>query len=97
MIDVKLSQKQIPPEFLAHMAPEEAEGAGEVSERDDTWSIIMSTKDGKPLGYVVFGLDTGENVAVYYARSFVPVLGQAIMRQFLGVAQVMGETAQDAR
>lgn len=59
----------------------------EVSARDGTFTITVNNGE-KLLGYAVCGKDQGDVLAVYAARSFVPVLGPQIMKSFLGAAQV---------
>lgn len=61
----------------------------EVSAREGTFTITVCNGE-KLLGYAVCGKDQGDVLAVYAARSFVPVLGPKIMKSFLGAAQVSG-------
>ena len=88
---ITASQAVLGDEFLAHLSTEEAEGAAEVSARPDTISISVVDGKGGPVGYVVFGPDGGDMLAVYYARAFVPGFGAMMMRQFIGVAKVTGK------
>lgn len=85
----RLISTALPPEILAQLEAKEAEGAAAVSARSDTFSIIA--QDGeKLLGYAVFGKDEGGIVAVYYARSCVPIFGPMIMKQLFGAASILG-------
>ncbi len=90
MIQARLTDQPIAPELLAQLDAPEAAGAGEVSARADTMSII-ATDGGKLIGYAVIGRDAGGIVAVYYARALVPVLGPMVMKQFFGAAAILGD------
>ena len=86
----RLIDKQLPPEVLAVLDPDEASGAAEVSARADTYSVYV--QNGADLiGYAVFGKDEGGIVAVYYARALVPVFGPMMMKQIFGAAAILGD------
>lgn len=81
----------LPPELVAQLDATEAQNAGEVAARADTVTITILDANGAVIGYAVFGLDHGDMLAVYYARSMVKVFGPMMMKQFFGVAEVMGK------
>ena len=86
---VRLIDRALPADVLAHLDDDEASGAREVSARSDTYSVFAMQGE-KLLGYAVFGKDKGGLLSVYYARSLVPGLGPVMMRQFFGVAKIAG-------
>lgn len=88
---IRISETQLPDHFLQAMEQDEADGAWTMSTRTDTLTLTVEGADGSPIGYAVFGVDQGDMVAIYFARSFVPMFGAMMMKQFFGVAQVMGK------
>lgn len=87
---ISLSQSAIDPDFLQHLDEEEGIKAARVSEREDTFTLIVKDASGAPLGYSIFGRDKGNMIVLYFARSFGKVFGPMMMKQFFGVSQVLG-------
>lgn len=86
---VRLTEKTIPAEILDQLQPDESALTGEVSERGDTYSIIVTDGD-KLIAYAVFGLGEGDLAIVYAARVLVPGLGPMMLKSLFGASQVMG-------
>ena len=101
MFKLHLISGPLPDQVADLLADDERDGALEVSSRADTNTIWAESADGKPVMYAVFGLDKGDMVAVYYARSFVIGMGPMMMKQFFGASKILGVPmrvhAQDIR
>ncbi len=87
---IRLTSGALPAEILEILDPSEAEGAGEVSARADTFAIY-ATGDKGPIFYAVLGKDKGGIVSAYYVRSFVGGLGPILAKQLFGAARVTGQ------
>ncbi|KPU84693.1 hypothetical protein JI58_02230 [Marinosulfonomonas sp. PRT-SC04] len=88
---IRVTQNPLDAAFQSHLSDEEWAGALEVSERQDTFVLTVLSAKADPIGYAIFGLDDGDMVAVYYARSFVKGFGPLMMKQFFGVGQILGK------
>lgn len=77
--------------LLSAMGEQERLDATEVSARKDTMTITVLDAKGAAVAYAIFGHDDGDMIAVYLARSFIPVFGPMMMKQFFGVADVLGK------
>lgn len=88
---IRMTQGQLPADFISQLSPEEGQGVNEVSSRPDTVSMLVTGDGNAAVGYAVFGRDEGDMIAVYYARAFVPMFGPMMMKKFFGVAQIMGQ------
>lgn len=87
---VAATRTVMPHSVVAGFSEQEAQGALEVSARPDTSTVWVMDDSGKTMAYVIFGLDKGGMVTVYYARSTVKALGPMLMKQFFGVSEVLG-------
>lgn len=87
---IRVTQKPLSGAVLGAVKGAERDGALEVSQRADTLTITVQDAKGGAVGYAVFGMDEANMLAVYYARSFVPIFGPLMMREFFGVAEVAG-------
>lgn len=77
-------------ELLGQLGPEEAAQSVELAERGDCCTLVM-TEGEKLLGYAVIGVDAGEHVTVYMARSTCGMVAKAALLGVFGAAQVAGQ------
>jgi hypothetical protein len=87
---IRVTQAPLCPDFAALCQCPHIETAMEVSQLENTMSLTVQDQNGAPVGLSVFGMDKGEMLTLYYAKSFIPVLGPLMMKQFFGVSEVLG-------
>jgi cytochrome c biogenesis factor len=88
-IKIGLAKSKLPDVVLSAIPAEEAAGASDVLARDGNTAIVGMQGDS-PLFYAVLGVDEIGAVSAYYVRTFVPVMGPMLAKQFFGAAQVSG-------
>ena len=87
----RVTKEPFPADLLAQLNSDEADHVAACSARPDTFTIFAQNGENL-IGYVVFGKEEGGDILVVYAaRALVSGLGPMMMRQLLGVAEVLGQ------